>query len=399
MKDISLIQLVSAQAMPNLLASMALRPKKIIHCCTPSMQKQSQHLTNAYKSVGLQSSVYTERLSAMPQVAELKGLVEKLAQESELPLVLNFTGGTKLMSLGAFVGALQKKIRSLYVDTVDGIFVDGQSAPGFVDLFEGGDISLSQVKRQLTVHALAVANGCERATNGKKWTPYRELAELLILDEALEKRCHEKADKLLKKEPRNFEKAKDFWKATVRNPVNFSDPVLELGALSGFFEERDGEYFIHSQIADRLKELRGKPAPTIYQNVYSDLRFPFSFFQGMWWEIAVMDYLDKKGIYRDLRWSVEVGSRSGSGTDMEEDILGVDDVNLLYVSCKRGGARTQISRTIENVNSSAQRIGGSFSKKIFAVCLPLSGQLKSRVKNRCRELGITLLDRNELLKD
>jgi hypothetical protein len=68
-----------------------------------------------------------------------------------------------------------------------------------------------------------------------------------------------------------------------------------------------------------------------------------------------------------------VGSRGGGGTNMEEDILGMDDVNLLYVSRKRGGAGERLSRAIEDVNSSGRRIGGSHARKIFAVCLPTEG--------------------------
>ncbi len=398
MNDITLIQLVSAQATPNLLAAMALQPKKIIHCCTASMMKRSEHLSKAYKSTGVSSEIRVERLSAMPQVVELKSLIENLSKEEE-NLVLNFTGGTKLMSLGAFVGALQKKIPSIYVDTTDGVFVDGGSAPGFTHLFKDGNIALSQVKRQLMVHALAVANGCERVTNGEAWRQYKEIAEALLIDDKLEEKCHATADKILKKEPRNFEQAHSWWENQLAEPLYFSGSVLKLGAQSGLFEERNSKYFLHPSHVKNFLDLSSKPNPREYMNAYDDLRFPFTFFQGMWWEIAVMDYFDQKGIYRDLRWSVEVGSRDGSGTNMEEDILGGDDVNLLYVSCKRGGARSQLSRTIEDINSSAQRIGGSFSKKVFAVCLPLNGQLKSRVKNRCKDLGIHFLDRREVRGD
>lgn len=77
----------------------------------------------------------------------------------------------------------------------------------------------------------------------------------------------------------------------------------------------------------------------------------------------------------------------------------MDDVNLLYVSRKRGGAGERLSRAIEDVNSSGRRIGGSHARKIFAVCLPLKGLLKNRVKNRCGELNIEFLDRDAVRRE
>jgi hypothetical protein len=51
----------------------------------------------------------------MPQVAEMKNLIEFLA-DKETGAVLNFIGSTKLMSLGAFAGALRKKyVHSMWI--------------------------------------------------------------------------------------------------------------------------------------------------------------------------------------------------------------------------------------------------------------------------------------------
>lgn len=396
MQKTTLIQLVSAQAMPNLLAAMALDPETIVHCCTPSMEKRSAGLARAYHAAGLRAEVRVERLSKMPQPAELKALVENLAAECTAPPVLNFTGGTKLMSLGAFAGALHKKMPSLYVDTEDGIFVDGATAPGFGGLFPGGDTSLSQVKRRLAVHTLAIANGCGRVTGGQEWKPFIELAELLLDDPALEEKCHTKADALLAAAPRNFQQAAAFWNRQLAQPVDLPEPALELGTLSGLFEKRGGAYGIHPTHLQAFHRLGEQPKHHEYFTAFNALKTPFAFFQGVWWEVAVMRWLDAQGLYRDLRWSASVGSRDPGGTDMEEDILGIDDVNLLYVSCKRGGHKAQLSRTLEDVNSSAQRIGGSHAAKLFAVCLPLADPLKTRVNNRCTEIGIRLINRSEI---
>lgn len=123
----------------------------------------------------------------------------------------------------------------------------------------------------------------------------------------------------------------------------------------------------------------------------------FKFFQGTWWEVAVIEHLEHTGRYRDLRWSANAGARSGN-TDMEEDILGLEDVNLLYVSCKRGGRGESLSRTLEEIASSASRIGGSHNRKMLAIYRDdISAWHMSRLQNRADELDIKIITRNDLL--
>jgi len=107
-------------------------------------------------------------------------------------------------------------------------------------------------------------------------------------------------------------------------------------------------------------------------------------------------------VYQDAAlngWSVFVGSRDNSGTDKGKDILGVDGLNLLYASCKRVGDRSRLSRTIENDNSSAHLIGYSHTYKMLAVFIPPTGIHIRRIRNRCKELNITLLIRKDICNE
>ena len=81
---------------------------------------------------------------------------------------------------------------------------------------------------------------------------------------------------------------------------------------------------------------------------------------------------------------------------MEEDILGVSGVNLLYVSCKRGGHRGGLSRILEETYASGQRIGGRFAEKILAIYLPLKPKLKAQLFSRAKELRIKIISAEEV---
>ena len=391
----SLIQIVSEETMPNLLAAMAIKPDRVVHLCTPAMADASAALERAYGQAWVKTSVITRRLSEHPGMLELNKAVCSLVGEMD-NAVVNITGGTKLMSIGAYAAATRAQVPSVYVDTATGEFVNGLSGGDFKALFPNGT-DIAQVSRQLTVNGVATANGVERVSTGKQWKAYAPLADFLLRNPRVEQKCHDVAADLLKKEPRHFPLSQSYFKGLYAQRMTVPEDVGGLGVAAGLLEKHvdgyypDGKWFSRFRAFDLTK---GSVPPNLLFAAAEEARWPFSFFNGNWWEIAVMRYLAEQGKFRDLRWSVDAGSRMASSTDMEEDILGIDNVNLLYVSCKRGGDKAKLSRVLEDVNSSARRIGGKFAHKILAVFVPLTGFQAKRLKSRGRELQIELLDSN-----
>lgn len=393
----TLIQIVSEETMPNLLAAMAIKPERIVHLCTPAMAGASAALERAYGQAEVKTSVVTCRLGEHPGMVELNDAVASLIREAD-DAVVNFTGGTKLMSIGAYAAATRAKVPSVYVDTAAGSFVDGLSGGGFKALFPYG-VELARVSRQLTVNGITTANGVERVTGGKPWKEYAPLADFLLRNPAAEQKCHDAAADLLKKEPRSFQQAQAYYKNLYARRLAIPNAVGELAVAAGLLEKRANGFYPASKWFSKFQGFnlsRGNVPPSLLFGAAEEARWPFSFFNGNWWEIAVMRYLVQQGRYRDLRWSVDAGSRVASSTDMEEDILGIDNVNLLYVSCKRGGDKAKLSRVLEDVNSSARRLGGKFAHKILAVFVPLQGLQAKRLASRGRELHIELLDCKEV---
>ena len=390
----TLIQIVSEETMPNLLAAMAIKPERIVHLCTPAMEGATTALERAYGQAGVKTSVITRKLGEHPGMVELNDAVASLIRETG-DAVVNFTGGTKLMSIGAYAAATRAKAPSVYVDTAAGEFVNGLSGGDFKALFPNGT-AISQVSRQLTVNGVATANGVERVSSGRQWKDYEALADFLLRNPAIEQKCHDAVADLLKKEPRNFQQAQAYYRNLYARRLAIPDAVGEIAASAGLLERRDNGFYPAPEWFSRFRGFdlsQGNVPPKLLFAAAEEARWPFAFFNGNWWEIAVMRYLSGLGRYRDLRWSVDAGSRYGSSTDMEEDILGIDDVNLLYVSCKRGGDRAKLSRVLEDVNSSARRLGGKFAHKVLAVFCDSQGLQRRRLENRCRELHIELLDR------
>lgn len=394
-----LIQIVSKQTMPNLLAAMAVKPDRIVHVCTPSMKRTSSSLTQAYREAFVKAGVTEVPVGEKPMVQEMFAAVSSALKTCE-NVVVNFTGGTKLMSIGAYGAANASHVPSFYVDTERGEFLDGTTGPGIADFFPGADLTILQVNKQLTVNAITKANGVERVTCGQKWERYASLADLLLRDEDLEEKCHDFAAAIAKGVPQNWSEAKKFWQNWYSQSIDLPSAVCQAAVTAGLFDEENGSFYAARRWSEKIAQLdlEGSryPREVVFAALH-DVVWPFLFFNGNWWEIAVMRYYAETGKMRDLRWSVNAGSRFGGSTDMEEDILGVDGVNLLYVSCKRGRDKPTLSRTLEDVNSSALRLGGDFAHKVIAVYKEITGKDRHSILNRCRELRLQLLTRRDVL--
>jgi len=375
-KNLALIQLISDEAMPNLLPIMALKPVRLIHLCSKAMGERSGDILRAAKAAGWKGQHRIEHLSIMPEAQEVNRLVRTLVSECNVdgfvPLI-NFTGGTKLMSIGAYAAALQEQASSVYVDTGQGRFHDGHTGAALTGFFPDGDLSFSTIQRSLRVDFIAAANGGGRVTGGENWNEYRTLAEYLLRNTDDEENCHNTVTQF--KRSVNW-RSRSERLTLLGNPLSLPDPVGQLAVECGLLREvREGYLCAVEQTSDRRATGR-------------HLEFILNFLEGAWWEVAVINAAEVAGVFRDLRWSVHAGAR-GNTTDMEEDILGVCGVQLLYISCKRTGK--QLSRLLDEIAAGAQRVGGRFHRAVLAVCYPPAAQHLKNLRQRAQRLRIEII--------
>lgn len=168
---LALIHLVSEQMVQNLLPTLALRPDVVVQVRTsdPRFKDSPEHLSAACHVAGLERVQFLPPETIpfdSPTITQTSDFLDSLCERlKEYRLVFNLTGGTKLMSIGAYRVAQHRRIPSLYTDT--------QNSQAFV-AGETGDLSaavrtLSETAGELSVPVLMAAHG----RGPERWTSQR----------------------------------------------------------------------------------------------------------------------------------------------------------------------------------------------------------------------------------
>ncbi|MDB6072635.1 MAG: hypothetical protein JWO89_275, partial [Verrucomicrobiaceae bacterium] len=135
-----LLQLVSAHLLPNLLTVMALRPQRIIQVRNgdanknPRMETATAHFRHALQVLaqepgfkGYQPKMVELNLPHVaPDLTTTRDLVAHTLATTQ-GVTVNFSGGTRLMSIGAFQAAAALGRPSLFCDAEAKRFSDGRT--------------------------------------------------------------------------------------------------------------------------------------------------------------------------------------------------------------------------------------------------------------------------------
>lgn len=382
----ALIQLVSEQTMPNVLAALALEPAHITLLHTPRTAGQAGWINLALRRAGLKFEIELRLLSAAPDVAESGARIRTACEDAlaaGLAPVVNITGGTKLMSIGAFAATIAPAWPALYVDSENRRFLQiGKTV--LPDPLHDGWAALTRAEKRLNVDVVAAAHGCEHVSPGEDPAPFLELAEYLRTHPADEKQCHD----VCKNIPTRGRPA-DLL-ATLDHPLpTLPAAVGTLALAAGLLEARGGAYFLRCSTRPMLEQaLRTRLDLADLYAAARPIQFAQAFLSGGWWEVCIWHAARQAGIFRDLRWSV----RFGTATDhLEEDLVGVSGLNLAVFSCKRGGERERLNRAFEEFVSAAHRLGGTFADKYFCVALPIKENQFAAVRAEATRVRARLL--------
>ena len=395
MTPLCLIQLISEQTLQNLLPINALLPRALLHLTTQKTAHRSAHIYHAASVSGAAAPLEIIRLSDMPSIEETARAVARgvdWALSKGLQPVVNFTGGTKLMSIGAYQQAGKSGVPSFYVDTQSGHFVDGATAAGLLELF-AGDFSFSRIIADLSLDTMVVANGHRSVSAGRDWRSCLSAATAILensrASEALTEALFGKNGLLPNStEPRN---AKD-WLPVLRKPFPVPESLLgELVAAKVLLAGPSfGTALLPTHTLPDLQALASRVSGSseAYFAAIEPVQQSISFLGGSWWEVVVAEAMVRSGRFQDLRWSAKITQQSG--VPLEEDVLALDGADAVCVSCKKSsGGKARLIPHLDELSSRAKAIGGNFTRAFLAV--HQFSRNEPDIRARARELRIRIL--------
>jgi hypothetical protein len=395
MTPLCLIQLISEQTIQNLLPIHALQPTLLVHLATEKTAHRAVHIKDAALVSGLDAQFETIRLSLMPSIAEtarrVKHAVEVSKQEGMLPIV-NFTGGTKLMSIGAYQEAAKQQVASFYVDAQSGQFLDGETGAAITSVF-GNDLSFSTIIARLTLDMMVVANGHQSVSAGREWSPLLPAAQALMTNTEDAQALSQTVLKQLP-DPNGKNLRPADWLAVLDTPFSVPPtllaPLCDAGILRPCASpEKACLPEISRELLQSLSQEKNTPDFfTHFDRAKLPLAQARNFITGSWWEVIVVHSMERSGRFQDLRWSADITQQSGA--KIEEDILALNGADAVCVSCKTGGAGKKLLPHLEELSARSRAVGGAFTRTFLAVQRLLQRN-EASIVSRARELRIRLL--------
>lgn len=375
-----LAHLVGDQTLPNLLAALALRPDRIVHLASADKKFLApiRNLERALALTGLKPAFHTLTLPSLnPVPSEVSAALTTLPANWQ-PSVLNLTGGTKLMSLGAHTWAELNHVPSLYVDTGARSFIPTSSLP----LPE--HTPLTEVAATLTLEIVLTAHGVpadkiQGTAPSAAALAFGDAAALAWRQNPTD--CATFVRTLAERwfHPMQKHVLPDAWRTAVAIPSSAAPSALaQAAAQAGLATIDDLGRLLPKNAADHTQ--RAEAIRDLHQNL-----------EGGWLELHLASAMFASGRFHDLRWSVQSPERPDLGLG-ENDLVALDRLTLapVFVSCK---SSTAFAKPLEHIFSLRQRalhFGGTFAKAVLCIERSYSEEQETQIKGFCRAANVQL---------
>lgn len=387
----TLLQLLSAQTLQNLLPIIALQPERVVSLASRGgFLNTADAIKKAYNKLrekhidlrAVEFLPYEETASPTPGVQEAKLLALKYAEKYP-DLYVNFTGATKMMSVGAYLVAKDRGLPTYYCDTQSGWIVAGGTGQ------EQEKVDIGPIFDLLDVEVILEAYG---KSLGKHWRSQLPTdAEIAFGKTAISLVQSQQPTfyKFIQTIRKSAEPGKHLPTAPNPSIEAFLHQGVALGylkrGLTGLYElpfksTYKDEWEKNNHKDHLLKQLDGSP-----------------------FEYYVYDLVNRSNRYTSPLSNVEpVGDPISFG---EVDIICVDkrDKGLACISCKGSNLGAQKLEHLESFAKRADNLGGSFSKKILCVASEYFGgrggpDYKRLLTEKCKSLKIEILIGSEIQK-
>lgn len=372
--------LVSQQHVPNLLAIRAVKPDWLVLLVTPGMKKRDKHthLLKAPAAGGQDYSANYEVVDVTDEnsiAAVSRALEQSLEKHPDDEWIVNLTGGTKPMSMGAYVFSRDKELKTLYIAESDQYHA--------VDLLDGAstvlDHHISTVEF-LAGYGFDLRNShmLEKSEKGaRKWVKIAAMLTAHHDDASL----RHVLGRLQNLKERTMKVSRRAWEREGLILSDRDDISLHNSSL-------------RAAIAEEFDLNESGTTLTGHLNKYAA-----EFLTGKWMEVFVWGLLlsfENRGIW-DLHLGVTAGGKE-PGESNEFDVSFMQDQSLCIVECKTGGQGHDpgANSTLYKIEAVKAGLVAIRMKTYLATTSPNvveqgTGRIKPSVANRCKLYNCTII--------
>ncbi|MGA9097792.1 MAG: DUF1887 family CARF protein [Methanotrichaceae archaeon] len=314
-----MVCLISGQHVPNLLTVKSIKPDRLVLLVTPGMKtlKKDSQFLKALAVGGLDYSSNKDIIDQKEEnssIAVYCNLQEAFKNHPNDEWIINLTGGTKPMSIGAYEFSKNKGLKTLYI-------AEGNQHQA-IDLLGGPSITLDH---KVTTEEFLAGYGFDIINKESLKRSEERALKWMTLAAILAKHSDEADLRIMLSRLQKFKEAaikfdKDSWEDNGLTLSEDDDVFLKDQDLRTQIASYFGLSTIGAKFIGRLD------------------RHAVEFLTGKWLEVFVWSLLQSfvnKGIW-DLHLGVSAG-KSGPGENNDLDVSFMRNQSLCIVECKTGG--------------------------------------------------------------
>lgn len=392
-----LIQLIGGQTLPNIFSLISVVPDRVVHVYTEKTMARHDDIVHWCDTHGAAFDLHPEFAAVAPiseRLADFKNEivsiirdeVSMLEKEDDSILILNMTGGTKLMSAIAMsvCMSMERRMKEQGVSlTIPIFYVNTQARDfDFLSRAELRDKVLAHepFSRKLSIRQIVESRREIRYLSGsRRWQEAYPAAKLL--EQVARSMTPVELKKVenvaaLVKEPITQWVTPDSRKqmqAFVKAAGADTSVISALGVCG--FTYREGNFYAKEHLVnearrpEKAKDKSKQERRRLEKEVLSKIQMVQNFFIGGWWEVLVAHAYQKANPAAEVLWSVETASSQNKDNMVETDVVATDGCSLCCISCKRG-MHKQVTQELEQHCTRTDLLGGVITERIMAMYWP-----------------------------
>lgn len=326
-----LFHLVSGQNLPNLIAAKIINPDENLFLCTNQSIRQFEVFKRIFPN---SKSLIIDAWDYDKIKFQIKDFLDNHSNDET---ILNFTGGTKIMSLAAFELFKEQKKECYYINTENNEYINFKG--------DGNTINKFPIEVKLTISEILDINNQQFELGQSELnTSYNQLKEIISKNYKIQTKLLSVASE--------FQKNKEVYEKKITE-----------GNLKG------------SQIIFKNKKsyikliLNNNELITLEEEGRNLLEFIF----GKWFEYDCLDSLIKLNFFDEIRPHINIIRKTAKKGDKlidknEIDIFGIKGIYTYIFECKAGNIKAE---AVDKLVAIKETYVGRYSSLIFITKFPL----------------------------